>query len=109
MPADNSTSVVAFTEPKVVSVTVPRTDLRTPLAVVIVAVGPLVLSLGVSRLTGKKLLVRPPTAASGGPGVGASPEVWAAIEAAAIAGVTADPAAKAYLLGPRAPRAPEHA
>jgi hypothetical protein len=54
-----------------------------------------------------RLRVRPPVADGGGLAFGASPEVWALIEQAALAAVQADPAARAHLFGPR-PRQVQH-
>jgi hypothetical protein len=71
-------------------------DRKTRVVSVRMVVGPLVLVLGVARLR-KRLEVRPPVADDGGPAIGASPETWARIEAAALAAVQADPAARAHL------------
>jgi hypothetical protein len=47
------------------------------------------------------LQVRLPVADSGGPAIGAKPEVWEPIEQAVLAAVQVDPAARAHLFGPR--------
>ena len=73
---------------------------RTPVVIVHVVVGPLLLVLGVVRLR-RRLQVRPPMADGGGPAIGAKPEVWEPIEHAVLAAVQADPAARAHLLGQR--------
>lgn len=63
------------------------------------AVGPLELELAVSRLKKWGWAVRPPMAEVGTPAVGAVPEVWAAIEEAAVAAVAGDPAVREHVLG----------
>jgi hypothetical protein len=82
--------------PRVVTVRPLAAERRTPVVIVHVVVGPLVLVLGVVRLQ-----VRPPVADGGGPAIGASSEVWASIEQAVLAAVQADPAARAHLFGLR--------
>jgi hypothetical protein len=71
-------------------------DRRTRVALAHVVVGPVVLVLSVARLR-KGLEVRPPVAEDGASAIGVSPELWAQIEAAALAAVQADPAARAHL------------
>src|SRR5689334_13120143 len=71
-------------------------DRRTRVVLAHVAVGPMVLVLGVARLR-KGLEVRPPVAGDGGPAIGVSPELWERIEAAALAAVQADPDTREYL------------
>jgi hypothetical protein len=83
--------------PRVVSVRPLAAERRTPVVIVHVLVGPLVLVLGVVRLQ-RRLQVRPPVADGGGPAIGARPEVWGPIEQAAIAAVKADPAALAHVM-----------
>jgi hypothetical protein len=92
--------------PRVVTVRPLAAERRTPVVIVHVMVGPLVLVLGVVRLR-RRLQVRPPVADGGGPAIGASLEVWASIEQAVLAAVQADPAARAHLFGPR-PRLARH-
>jgi hypothetical protein len=92
--------VSARCTPRVVTVRPLAAERRTPVVIVHVVVGPLVLVLGVVRLR-RRLQVRPPVADGGGPAIGASPEVWAPIEQAVLAAVQADPAARAHLFGPR--------
>jgi hypothetical protein len=87
--------------PRVVSVRPLAAERRTPVVVVHVVVGPLVLVLGVVRLR-RKLQVRRPVADGGGPAIAAKPEVWEPIERAVLAAAQADPAARAHLFGPRA-------
>jgi hypothetical protein len=71
-------------------------DRRTRVVLANVVVGPVVLVLSVARLR-RQMAVRPPVAADGAPAIGASPELWARIEAAVLAAVEADPAARAHL------------
>ena len=92
-----STDLPVQVTPRVVSVRPLAAQRRTPVAIVHVAIGPLVLVLGVVRLQ-RKLRVRPPVADGGGPAIGAKPEVWAPIEEAAIAAVKADRAALAHVM-----------
>jgi hypothetical protein len=86
--------------PQVVTVRPLAAERRTPVVIVHVVVGPLVLVLGVVRLR-RRLQVRPPVADGGGPAIGAKPEVWEPIEQAVLAAVQVDPAARAHLFGPR--------
>ena len=85
--------------PRALSVHVPPGERRTPVAMVRVAVGPLELVLGVSRLKKAGLTVRPPATDGGAPAVSAAPEVWAVIEKAAVGAVAADSAAREHVLG----------
>ena len=82
------------------SVHVPQSGRRKPAAMVRLAVGPLELVLMVSRLKRCRsgLAAQAPTADGGTPAIGADPETWAAIEAAAVAAVMADPAARGRVL-----------
>jgi hypothetical protein len=88
--------------PRVVTVRPLAAERRTPVVIVHVVVGPLLLVLGVVRLR-RRLQVRPPVADGGGPAIGASPEVWELIEQAVLAAAQADPAARAHVMskGPR--------
>ena len=86
--------------PRVVSVRPLVADRRSPVVIVHVLVGPLVLVLGVARLR-RKLQVRPPVADGGGPAIAAKPEVWGPIEEVVLAAAQVDPAARAHLFGPR--------
>ncbi len=63
------------------------------------AVGPLELTLAVSRLKRSDLMVRPPVAEGGVPAISAAPEVWAVIEKAAVGAVAADPVAREHVRG----------
>ena len=63
------------------------------------AVGPLEMTLAVSRLKKSGLAVRPPIADGGIPAVTADPEVWAEIEKVAVSAVAADPSARDHVLG----------
>ena len=90
------------------SVHVPPGERRNPVAMVRMAVGPLEMTLAVSRLLKPGLAVRPPMAEGGVPAVGAAPEVWAAIERTEIAVVAGDPAAREHVLG-KLPAARERA
>ncbi len=65
------------------------------------AVGPLEMTLAVSRLKKSGLAVRPPIADGGIPAVTADPEVWAEIEKVAVSAVAADPSARDHVLGKR--------
>jgi hypothetical protein len=82
--------------PRVVTVRPLAAERRTPVVIVHVVVGPLVLVLGVVRLR-RRLQVRPPVADCGGPAIAARPEVWELIEQAVLAAVQVDPAARAHL------------
>jgi hypothetical protein len=73
---------------------------RTPVVIVHVVIGPLVLVLGVVGLR-HKLQVQPPVADGGAPAIAAKPEVWEPIERAVLGAVQADPAARAHLFGPK--------
>jgi hypothetical protein len=75
-------------------------DRRTRVVLVDVRVGPLVVVLAVARLR-RQVVVRLPLADDGEPAIGASPEMWERIKAAALAAVEADPAARAYLSASR--------
>ncbi len=83
------------------SVHVPPGERRNPIAMVRMAVGPLEMTLAVSRLKKSDLVVRPPMADGGTPAISAAPEVWAEIEKAAVAAVAGDPAAREHVLGKR--------
>src|SRR5688572_12242977 len=76
-------------------------DRRTRVALAHVALGPVVLVVAVARLR-REVVVRLPMAEDGSPALDISPELLARIEAAALAAVAADPAARAHLSGPRA-------
>jgi hypothetical protein len=90
---------------RVVSVELPETDRRTPFVVVHVAVGPLVLALGVALPRSGWLSVRPPLSVTGKPAVAAEPPgLWEEIEALAIAAARDDPAAARHLTGHRSRR-----
>ncbi len=62
------------------SVHVPPGERRNPVAMVRMAIGPLEVVLGVSRLKKSGLVVRLPMAEGVAPVVSAAPEVWAVIE-----------------------------
>ena len=81
------------------SVHVPPGERRNPIAMVRMAVGPLEMTLAVSRLRKSGLAVRPPMAEGGSPAISAAPEVWAVIEKAAVGAVAADPSAREHVLG----------
>ena len=81
------------------SVSVPPGERRNPVAMVRMAVGPLEMTLAVSRLKKSGLAVRPPIADGGIPAVTADPEVWAEIEKVAVGAVAADPSARDHVLG----------
>ncbi len=81
------------------SVHIPPRERRNSIAMVRLAVGPLEMTLAVSRLRKSGLAVRSPMADSGVPAVSAAPEVWAVIEKAAVGAVAADPAAREHVLG----------
>ena len=81
------------------SVHVPSGERRNPIAIVRLAVGPLEMTLAVSRLKKSGLAVRAPMAEGGVPAISAAPEVWAVIEKAAVGAVAADPAAREHVLG----------
>ena len=81
------------------SVHVPPGERRNPIAMVRLAVGPLEMTLGVSRLKKSGLAVRPPMAEGGVPAISAAPEVWAVIEKAAVGAVVVDPSAREHVLG----------
>ena len=100
VPPSSAAELPVQVTPRVVSVRPLVADRRSPVVIVHVLVGPLVLVLGVARLR-RRLQVRPPVADGGGPAIGASPEVWDPIEQAVLAAVQADPAARAHLFGPR--------
>src|SRR6476620_1199323 len=85
---------------RVIAVRVLAAERRTPVVIVHVVVGPLLLVLGVVRLR-RRLQVRPPMADGGGPAIGAKPEVWEPIEQAVLAAVQVDPAAWAHVLNAR--------
>jgi hypothetical protein len=87
--------------PHVVSVHVPKTDRRTPFVVVNVAVGPLVVALGVVMPRSGRLAVRPPLSILGEPAVAAAPEIWAEVEKMAIAAAQADASARHHLTSHR--------
>ena len=89
MPAD-------FT-PRVISIDLPKTSRRTPLAMVNIGIGPLVLALGVIYPRSGWLTVRPLLSAAGLPAVTAEGGLWAEREARAIAAVRADSAASHHL------------
>ena len=82
-----------------ISVHVPLGERRNPLAMVRIAVGPLEMTMAVSRLKKSGLAVRPPIADGGIPAVTADPEVWAEIEKVAVGAVAADPSARDHVLG----------
>ena len=92
-----ATDLPVLITPRVISVKPLGAQRRTPVAIVHVVVGPLVLVLGVVRIQ-RKLMVRPPVADGGGSAIGAKPEVWGPIERAAIAAVRADPVALAHVM-----------
>jgi hypothetical protein len=81
------------------SVHVPPGERRNPIAMVRLAVGPLEVTLAVSRLKKAGLAVRPPMAEGGTPAISAAPEVWAVIEKAAVNAVAGDPVAREHVLG----------
>lgn len=81
------------------SVHVPPGERRNPIAMVRLAVGPLEMTLGISRLKKAGLMVRPPMAEGGVPAISAAPEVWAVIEKTAVSAVAADPVAREHVLG----------
>lgn len=93
MPADFA--------PRVISIDLPKTSRRTPLAMVNIGIGPLVLALGVIYPRSGWLTVRPLLSAAGLPAVTAEGGLWAEIEALAIAAVRADSAARHHLQGHR--------
>lgn len=81
MPTEPATWTV-----RPLSVSVPPGERRNPVAMVRLAVGPLEMTLGVSRLkkSGKSgAVVRPPICEGGTPAFSAAPEVWAVIGEAA--------------------------
>ena len=80
------------------SVRVPAEERRNPVAIVRLAVGPLEVVLAVSRLRKSGLAVRPPMAEGGTPAISAAPEVWAAVERAAVGAVASDPAAREHVM-----------
>ncbi len=82
-----------------ISVHVPPGERRNPIAMVRLALGPLEMTLAVSRLRKSGLAVRPPMADGGIPSVSADPEVWAEIEKVAVSAVAADPSARDHVLG----------
>lgn len=91
--------------PRVVSVELPETDRRTPLAVARVAAGPFTFAVGVVLTRSGWLEARPPLSALGKPAVETQPPgLWAEVEAAAIAAVKGDAAAQRHLEGHRARR-----
>jgi hypothetical protein len=100
LPASSAAELPVQVTPRVVSVRPLAAEWRTPVVLVHVVVGPLLLVLGVVRLR-RRLQVRPPVADGGGPAIGASPKVWEPIEQAVLAAVQTDPAARAHLFGPR--------
>ncbi len=57
------------------AVHVPPGERRNPVATVRLAVGPLEMTLAVSRLKKSGLMVRPPMAEGGAPAISAAPEV----------------------------------
>ncbi len=81
------------------SVHVAPGERRNPVAMVRLAVGPLEIVLAVSRRRKSGLAVRPPVSESGTPAISAAPEVWAAIEGAAVTAVAGDPVARKHVLG----------
>lgn len=81
------------------SVHIPPGERRNPIAMVRLAVGPLEMTLAVSRLKKSDLVVRPPMAEGGVPAISAAPEVWAVIEKVAVSAVAADPSARDHVLG----------
>lgn len=83
--------------PRVVAIDIPETERRIPFVVVHVAVGPLTMALGVALPRSGRLEVRRPLSIMGEPAVAASPELWAEIEAMAIAAAREDPAARLHL------------
>lgn len=76
-------------------------DRRARVVLVRVVAEPVVLVLGVAQPRGSRLQVRVPVAEDGGPAIGATPELWARVEQAALAAVQADPAARTHLFVPR--------
>ena len=62
------------------------------------AVGPLEMTLAVSRLRKSGLMVRPPMAEGGVPAISAVPEVWSVIEKSAVGAVAGDPVAREHVL-----------
>jgi hypothetical protein len=62
------------------------------------ALGPLMLELGVSRLKKTGLMVPLPMGEGAAPAVEADAATWAAIQQAAIGAVAADPVAREHLL-----------
>src|SRR4051794_40873190 len=99
-PTSSAAELPVQDTPRVVTVRPLAAERRTPVVIVHVVVGPLLLVLSVVRLR-RRLQVRPPVADGGGPAIAASPEVWAPIEQVVLAAVQADPAARAHLFGPR--------
>jgi hypothetical protein len=99
-PTPSAAELPVQDTPRVVSVRPLAAERRTPVVIVHVVVGPLLLVLGVVRLR-RRLQVRPPVADGGGPAIAAKPEVWEPIEQAVLAAVQVDPAARAHLFGPR--------
>jgi hypothetical protein len=83
-------------EVQVIAVRPLPADRRTRVVLADVVVGPVVLVVGVARLR-RQVVVRLPVAEDGSPAIGISPELLARIEAAALAAVQADPAARAHL------------
>src|SRR3954471_651345 len=88
-PALSAAELLVQDTPRVVTVRPLAAERRTPVVIVHVVVGPLLLVLGVVRLR-RRLQVRLPVADGGGPAIGAKPEVWEPIKQAVLAAVQAD-------------------
>ncbi len=73
---------------------------RNPMAIVRMRIGPLVVSLAVSRLRKSGLSVRLPMGDDKTPAIEAGPEVWTAIRKAAFEAVMHNPVVREHLLGP---------
>ena len=95
-PTSSAAELPVQVTPRVVSVRPLAAERRTPVVIVHLVVGPLVLVLSVVKLR-RRLQVRPPVADGGGSAIGAKPELWELIEQAVLAAAQADPAAQAHL------------
>ncbi len=73
---------------------------RNPMAMVRMRIGPLVVSLAVSRLRKSGLSVRLPMGDDKTPAIEAGLEVWTAIQKAALDAVMRDPVVCEHLFGP---------
>ena len=85
---------------RALSVRLPPGARRSPLVLVRIAVGPLVIELGVSRLRKSGLIVRSPVSEGGAPAIAASPDVWAFVQRTAVSAVLRDHVAGQHLFGP---------